>query len=140
MPTANLTATTLAQCWTTLVNPSTMRPILTTLLLLAATYAVAQEPPALDELEVLLPATERAEPQLVLYPNPTTSTLRVIWGSRSLVRMPLEVRSLDGRLLLLDSLSPEHELDVSTLDEGFYRLFLMDLGGVRAQAVFKVVR
>ncbi|MBL7952378.1 MAG: T9SS type A sorting domain-containing protein [Flavobacteriales bacterium] len=117
-----------------------MRILLFTFLFAAVAPAVAQPPPTADDLVPELPEAGSTHIEMVLYPNPTSGRLRVLWGTRSLVRMPLEVRSMDGRLLLLDSLSPEHELDVSQLQDGLYRLLLMDLSGVRAQAVFKVVR
>lgn len=78
--------------------------------------------------------------EMIIYPNPAGHRLRVLWGDRSLVRMPVEIRGMDGRLLRLDSLSPAHELDVSDLEEGFYRLLLMDLSGIRAQATFRIER
>lgn len=76
----------------------------------------------------------------LLYPNPCNHTLYVLWGGGSLERMPIEVRTLDGRLIRLDVLSEKNALDVSRLEEGSYRLLLMDLSGIRAQAVFTVRR
>lgn len=116
-----------------------MRHILIVLLLGATCLARAQEPIPASEQEVT-PNSAPTQPELVLYPNPTSTMLRVRSGTRSLVRMPVEVRALDGQLLILDDLGPQHELDVSHLEEGYYRLLLMDLQGVRGQAVFKVVR
>lgn len=111
-------------------------------MLCSSLVASAQQTPTAEGTDPAAPLAVEfpVKVELVLYPNPTSERLRVLWGDRSLVRMPVEIRGMDGRLVRLDSLSPVHELDVSGLEEGFYRLLLMDLSGVRAQATFRVER
>jgi len=77
---------------------------------------------------------------LVLYPNPANQMISVRCSRCDLVRMPVEIRSMDGRLLRMDVLSTQQQLNVSDLDNGSYRLYLLDLGGVRAYRVFRVAR
>lgn len=113
-------------------------PILVLGLLLTGMTHAQSSAPADGTPEPAAGAT--SEVPLFLYPNPTASVLHVEWGSHSLARMPIEVRGLDGRLVLLTTLSPAQELDVSALPDGFYNLLLMDLGGVRARKVFRVQR
>ena len=77
---------------------------------------------------------------LLLYPNPANHMINLSCTACDLVRMPVEIRSMDGRLLRMDVLSTQQQLNVSDLDNGSYRLYLLDLGGVRAHRVFRIAR
>lgn len=120
-------------------QPHPMRILILVLGLVLHGMTLAQSTaPVADTLNPTQVATSDA--LLFLYPNPTASVLHVQWGARSLARMPIEVRGLDGRLVQLTSLSAANELDVSALPEGLYHLLLIDLCGVRARKVFRVQR
>lgn len=119
-----------------------MRTATTLLALLCTAFAMAQVPTELNEpvaIEIAAHSSSLHE-DMVIYPNPASTTLHVRSDERSLVRMPVEIRTLDGRLVRMDSLSAQHELDVSRLPEGWYRLYLLDLSGVRGHRVFQVQR
>jgi hypothetical protein len=117
-----------------------MRTPLITFLLGATLVSNAQHGTLAIKAERPLSVPPSAQSAPLLYPNPSNHTLYVLWGDGSLERMPIEVRTLEGRLTQLDVLSAENALDVSRLEEGTYRLLLMDLSGIRAQAVFTVRR
>ncbi len=80
----------------------------------------------------------REDSTLLLFPNPTSGRFFVHWGNRSLMRVPVEVRAMDGRLVRLDAISTNDEIDLSTLPDGTYGLYLMDLIGLRAYRVFRI--
>lgn len=119
-----------------------MRTILILAMLCWSCATHAQQTPTTEQMDpmMLYESDHPVRSEMIIYPNPASYRARVLWDDRSLVRMPVEIRSMDGRLVRLDSLSPAHELDVSDLEEGFYRLFLMDLSGIRAQATFRIER
>lgn len=95
----------------------------------------------LDSLSENVAITDRSlHDALVLYPNPVNQVISVRCSGCDIVRMPVEIRSMDGRLLRMDVLSPQQQLNVSDLSNGSYRLYLLDLGGVRAHRVFRVAR
>jgi len=117
-----------------------MRNTLFLLYLLCATASKAQDVPLGSELPYSAEkGVDRSEDSaLLIYPNPTSGRFLVHWGERSLQRIPVEVRAMDGRLMHLDVISTTDELDVTTLPDGTDVLYLMDLGGVRAARLFRV--
>ncbi len=117
-----------------------MRYTIMMLCLCCGVHVAAQEfPSRIPALGSDEQAAQQAEdPTLLLYPNPTSGRFFVHWGKRSLLRMPVEVRAMDGRLMRLDAVPTNDELDVSALPDGTYTLYLMDLSGVRARRSFRV--
>lgn len=109
--------------------------------MLCATVTAAQRTPvdSLPELQ-LAPEVIQDSPTILIYPNPTTGSIKVNWNARALFRMPVEVRTMDGHLVRMDSLAPDNALDVSMLPDGLYRLYLLDISGVRAVGTFRVQR
>jgi len=112
-----------------------MRNQILALCLSAAILGVAQTPNLPEPM-----AQQEEALRMEVYPNPAADVLYVNWERRSLERMPVEVRSMDGKLVLLDVLTARNALNVGVLQPGLYKLFLMDLRGVRAQTTFAVVR
>ncbi|HRH38818.1 MAG TPA: hypothetical protein PK760_10760 [Flavobacteriales bacterium] len=118
-----------------------MRTLISSLLYVCAVATSAQHSPSVGNADgttaLATSATAQVHaPPLVLHINAHTGRLSVAWGDRSLTRMPVEVRNMEGGLVRLDCISPQQDLDLSELPHGSYVLYLMDLRGVRMQQRF----
>ncbi len=75
------------------------------------------------------------QPQLVVFPNPTTNTLTVRTGSNR--PEVLEVYSIDGRRVMHLTVTGETVLDMSPLANGVYMVRIVDRTAVRTAKVVK---
>ena len=141
-------------------NALTMRTSTTAMLLLSGAMAFAQFQP--DDLVGTLayadpapfmkparaplpgsgavPGPLEVDATLDLQVDARASRLHVGWRDRSLLRMPVELRTVDGRLIRLDCITASHDLSLCDLPPGGYQLLLMDLHGVKARQIFNIAR
>ncbi len=76
------------------------------------------------------------QPDLVVFPNPSTSTLTLRTGTND--KAHGSIFSVDGRQMMDFTVTSETTLDISSLPQGLYIVRLQDSHGVRVKKIMKL--